>query len=93
MKNLLDIKFEDLSDKTFELILVVDMLCEVCEKPLDSRKKVLKKVQFSTIDDYQKLLNRVKIYDRIEVDFENGRIYLYSHDFPGDVHKECIEKL
>ena len=92
-KSLFDIKFEELREKTFEIILVVEMLCEVCEKPLDSRKKVLRKVQFLTVVDYQNLITRAKVYDRVEVDVENGKVYLYSHDFPGDVHKECIEKL
>jgi len=24
---------------------------------------------------------------------EENKIYVYHHDYPGDVHKECIEKL
>lgn len=92
-KGLTDIKFGEVKEKSFELILVVERLCEVCEKPLDIREKSLKSIKSFRIEDYQNLLDRVRIYDRIEFDVENGRIYLYSHDFPGDIHPECIEKL
>lgn len=92
-KTLPEVKFEELKDKRFELILVVEMLCEVCEKPLSTREKLLRRVQISSRDDYQNLLNRVKVHDRAQIDVETGKIYFYDHDFPGDVHPECIEKL
>jgi len=92
-KNLSEVRFEELRDKSFELILVVEMLCELCENPLGTRKKFLRRIQILSREDYQNLLNRARVHDRAEVDIENGKIYFYDHDFPGDVHLECIEKL
>jgi hypothetical protein len=92
-KNLSEVKSEDLMGKTFEVIHVVEMLCEVCEKPLSVKEKFLREIQMSSEKDYGDFLNRAAVHDRVEVDVENGKIYLYDHDFPGDVHPECVEKL
>lgn len=89
-KSLSEVKFEDMKGKDFELILVVEMLCEVCEKPLGTREKILRRTQILSREDYQNLLNRATVHDRVEVDVENSKIYFYDHDFPGDVHSECI---
>jgi len=88
-----EVKFEEFKGKSFELILVVEMLCEVCEKPLDMREKSLCRTQISCKEDYENLLNKGTVHDHVEVDLESGKIYFYDHDFPGDVHPECIEKL
>lgn len=93
MKSLSEVRFEELKGKSFELILVVEMLCEVCKKPLYTRERLLRRIQFSSIEDYQNLLNRARIHDRNEVDIENCKILFYDHDYPGDVHRECIAKL
>jgi len=69
------------------------MLCEVCEKSLGAKEKSLRRIQILSREDYLNLLNKASVHDRAEVDVENGRIYFYDHDFPGDVHPECIEKL
>lgn len=92
-KSLSETQFKELKDRSFDLIRVVEMLCEVCEKPLSRREKPLKTIQILNTDDYQNLLNKARVHDRAEVDFENGRIYFYDHDFPGDIHPECIQKL
>ena len=92
-KNLSEIKFEDLKGKSFELIRVTEMLCEVCERALSTRTKFLRRIQFSSKDDYQNLLKRCSVHDRAEIDVEKGKIYFYDHDFPGDAHPECIAKL
>lgn len=92
-KNLSEVRFEELSGKCFKLIRVVEMLCEVCEKSLNIKEKVLRETCISSNEDYQNLLSRASVHDRAEVDVEQGRIYFYDHDFPGDVHPECIEKL
>jgi hypothetical protein len=92
-KNLSETKFEELKGKTFELIQAVEMLCEVCKKPISTKEKLLRKVQFSSKADLSNLLDRATAHDRAEVDVKNGRIYFYDHDFPGDIHPECIEKL
>jgi hypothetical protein len=88
-----EVKFEDLKGKSFEVIRIVEMLCEVCEKPLSVKEKFLRKNQILSEKDYQDLLSRAAVHDRAEVDLENNKIYLYDHDFPGDIHPECIEKL
>jgi hypothetical protein len=92
-RNLSEVKFEDLKGKTFEVIRAVEMLCEVCEKPLSVKEKFLRKIQMSSEKDYGDFLNRAAVHDRVEVDVENCKIYLYDHDFPGDIHPECVEKL
>jgi hypothetical protein len=92
-KNLTEISFEELEGKSFELVRVVEMLCEVCEKPLSKRETVLRRIRIACREDLQNLMDRAKAHDRAEVDVENGKIYFFDHDFPGDVHPECIEKL
>lgn len=92
-RGLSQVNFEELKGKSFDLIRVVEMLCEVCEKPLSTKETSLRKIQISSEEDYQNLLNRTAVHDRVEVDVENGKIYFYDHDFPGDIHSECIEKL
>lgn len=92
-KNLSEVKFEEFKGKSFELVRVIEMLCEVCEKPLRLKEKLLTRTKISSFEDYQKLLDRAGVHDRVEVDIENEKIYFYDHDFPGDVHPDCIEKL
>jgi hypothetical protein len=92
-KSLSEVKFEDLKGKSFELIHIVEMLCEVCQKPLSLKEKSLRKTQILSKEDHENLLNRAMAHDRAEVDVENRKIYFYDHDFPGDVHPECAEKL
>lgn len=92
-KSLSEIAFEELKDKSFELFLAIEMLCEVCEKLLRTRKKFLRKIQILSREDWRNLLNRARVHDRAEVDTEKGKIYFYDHDFPGEIHSECREKL
>ena len=92
-KSLSEVKFEELRNKSFELILVVGMLCEVCEKSLGAKEKSLRRIQILSREDYLNLSNKASVHDCAEVDVENGKIYFYDHDFPGDVHPGCIEKL
>ena len=92
-KNLTEVTFEELKGKTFEVIRVVELLCEVCQKPLNVKEKLLRKIELASNEDYLNLLDRARVHDRAEVDVENFRIYFYDHDFPGDIHTECIEKL
>ena len=87
------VKFEEMKDKTFTLVRVVEKLCEVCDKPLRTEETTVKTVQISDYNSYSNLLTRQRAHDRVEVDLEENKIYLYHHDYPGDVHKECIEKL
>jgi hypothetical protein len=92
-KPLSEAEFEELKNKSFELIRVTEMLCEACEKPMSTKERPLRRIQVSTEQDYKNLLNRASVHDRAEIDVEKGEIYFYDHDFPGDIHPECIEKL
>jgi len=87
------VEYEEMKDKTFTLIRVEEKLCEVCDKPLRTEEKTLKTVQISDYNSYSNLLTRQRAHDRVEVDLEENRIYLYHHDYPGEVHLGCIEKL
>lgn len=87
------VKFEEMKDKTFTMIRVVDKLCEVCDKPMRAEETTVKTIRVSNYDEYSKLLIRAKAHDRVEVDLSENRIYLHDHDYPGDVHPSCIEKL
>ena len=92
-KALQTVKFGEMEKKTFEATLITEKLCEICDKPIDTKEKTLKTIHISDRRDYDNLLTRAKIYDRAEVDIENNKIYFYNHDYPGDVHPSCIEKL
>ncbi len=92
-KSLSEARFEEMKDKGFELIRVVEMMCEVCEKPMSTREKLLRRIQILNKEDFESLLNRASVHDRAEVDFESSKVYFYDHDFPGDIHPACVEKL
>jgi hypothetical protein len=92
-KSLLETKFEELKGKSFELVHIVEMLCEICEKPITAKEKVLRKIEILSKDELEILLNKGSVHDRAEVDVENGKIWFYDHDFPGDVHPECLERM
>ena len=92
-KSLFEATFEELRDRDFQLIRVVEMLCEVCEKPLSKKEKALRRIRITRREDFQNLLDRARVHDRAEVDVDKSKIYFFDHDFPGDVHSECMEKL
>lgn len=85
--------YEEMKDKTFTLIRVEEKLCEVCDKPLRTEEKPLKTIRISDYNSYSNLLTRQRAHDRVEVDLEENKIYLYHHDYLGEVHNGCIEKL
>lgn len=82
-----------MKDKTFTIIRVVEKLCEVCDKPLRTDEKIEKTVQVTDYESFSNLLTRQRAHDRVEVDLDENKIYLYHHDYPGEVHPDCIEKL
>jgi len=86
------VKFEEVQNRTFEVIRVVEKLCEFCDKPLGREERTVKTLQISSYNDYRNLFTRAKAHDRVEVDPEEHKIYLYDHDYPGDVHSSCVEK-
>lgn len=92
-KKLSEAEFDDLRGKSFNVMCVVEMLCEFCQKPLGKKEHLLRKVQVSTREEYLNLLNRAAAHDRAEIDIENAIVYFYDHDLPGDVHPGCVERL
>ena len=92
-KALQTVKFGEMEKRTFEVTLITERLCEICDGVIDTKEKTLKMIRISDSRDYDNLLTRAKVYDRAEVDIENNKIYFYNHDYPGDVHPSCIEKL
>lgn len=84
------VAFEEVKGKTFEIILVTEKLCEICEKTLNIQEKFTRKISIETKDDFEKLLLRAGVHHRAEIDLENFKIYFYDRNFPGDVHPECV---
>jgi len=85
--------YEEMKGKTFTEIRVTEKLCEVCDKPLRTEEKTLKTVEITDYNSYTNLLTRQRAHDRVEVDLEENKIYVCHHDYPGDIHPNCIEKL
>jgi len=92
-KALHTVKFNEMEKKTFEVTLITERLCEICDRVIDTKEKVMKTIHISDRRDYDNLLIRAKLYDRAEMDTENNKIYFYIHDYPGNVHPSCIESL
>jgi len=92
-KALSTVKFEEMQNKMFKVSLITELLCELCEGVMDTKERILRTIQISNRKDYENLLTRSKAYDRSEVDLENDKVYFYDHDYPGDVHPSCVEKL
>ena len=92
-KALSTVEYAEMEGKIFTEIRVEEKLCEVCSKPLRTVEKKLKTVQISNYNDFSNLLTQKRAHDRVEVDLEVNKIYVYHHDYPGEVHPSCIEKL
>jgi len=82
-----------MENREFKVFLITEQLCELCGKPMEKKEKMLRKVRVSDLDDYKNMLTRARIYDRAEVDLETNEVHFYDHNYPGDVHPGCIEKL
>lgn len=93
MRNLFEVGLGELENQSFELIHKVEMLCEICRKPISVRERLLRKITISNKTEHERLLNRAAVHDRAEVDLESGKIWFYDHDFPGDIHPECLETM
>lgn len=88
---LLQVKFEEMKNKSFQVVLVVHKLCEFCDKPLHIEERTTRTIKISDLDDYNNLFVRARAHDRVEVNVESGKIYFYDHDYPGDAHPKCVE--
>jgi len=92
-KALATVKFEEMQNKMFKISLITERLCELCDGVIDTKERLLRTIQMSNREDYEHLLTRSKAYDRSEVDLETNMVYFYDHDYPGDVHPSCVQKL
>jgi len=91
-KDLETVKFEEMRNKTFGVVRVVEKLCELCGKPLYTEERRIKAIQISSYRDYDNLMVRARAHDYVKVDLERFEIYLFDHDYPGDVHPACVEE-
>jgi len=91
-KTLEMVKFEEMKNKTFRVVQVIEKLCELCRKPLSTEERMVRTLKIYSHKDYSNFLIRARAHDRVEVDFEKNEIRLFDHDFPGDVHPGCVEK-
>jgi hypothetical protein len=89
---LLLVKFEEMKNKSFEVVLVVHKLCEFCDKPISTEERTARTINISDVNDYNNLFVRARAHDRVEVNVESGKIYFYDHDYPGDAHPQCVEE-
>ena len=93
MKKTLEmVKFEEMQNKTFRVVQVIEKLCELCRKPLGTKERMVRTLKIYSHKDYGNFLIRARVHDRVEVDLEKNEIRLFDHDFPGDVHSGCVEK-
>ncbi|KPV62009.1 MAG: hypothetical protein AOA66_1515 [Candidatus Bathyarchaeota archaeon BA2] len=54
-----------MENKDFEVTLITERLCEICDKTINIKKeKVMKTINVSDRRDYDNLLMRAKVYDR-----------------------------
>jgi hypothetical protein len=89
---LLQVKFEEMKNRSFEVVLVLQKLCEFCDKPIRTEERIARTINILDVNDYNNLFVRARAHDRVEVNVESGRIYFYDHDYPGDAHQECVEE-
>ncbi len=92
-KSLLETHFNEMKGKTFEIVTVTEMFCEVCQKPLGTKEKKGRIIKVENEEDFENLVRRSAAHDRAEVDLQNCKIFFYDHDFPGDIHEKCLETL
>ncbi|MGQ9460294.1 MAG: hypothetical protein ACUVRA_03565 [Candidatus Bathyarchaeaceae archaeon] len=43
-KTLQTVKFEEMKNKTFEVTLITERLCEICDKVIDTKEKAMKTI-------------------------------------------------
>jgi len=90
--NVRETSFPQMKGRTFETVHVIDNLCEFCRQPVSTDEARGKAVTISSFDDHHSLLARAAAHDRVEVDLEENRIYVYDHAYPCVFHMECLKK-
>jgi len=78
--------------RTLETVQVIDNLCEFCRKPVSVEESRGKVTTISTFNDHHSLVARAAAHDRVEVDLDENRIYVYDHRYPCVFHAECLKR-
>ena len=89
--NVRETTFPQMKGRTFETVRVIENLCEFCRRPVSVDETRAKVVTISTFNDHHGLVSRAAAHDRVEVDLEESRIYVYDHAYPCVFHPECLK--
>jgi len=90
--NIRETSFPQMKGRTFEMVKVVDNLCEFCRQPVSTDEAKGGVITLFTYNDHHSLLSRAAAHDRVEVDLQENRIYLFDHAFPCVFHHECLKR-
>ena len=90
--NIRETSFPQMKGRTFEIVNVLDNLCEFCRQPVSTDETRGKAITVSSYSDHHSLLARAAAHDRVEVDLEDSRIYIFDHAFPCVFHPECLNR-
>lgn len=90
--NIRDTSFPQMKGRTFEIVRVMDNLCEFCRQPVSTDEAKEKVITISTYNDHHSLLSRAAAHDRVEVDLQENRIYVFDHAYPCTFHPECLKR-
>ena len=61
-KALQTVKFKEMEKKTFEVRLITERLCEICDRVIDTKRKAMKTIHISDRTDYDSLLMSCLLY-------------------------------
>lgn len=90
--NVRDTTFAQMKGRILDMIQITENLCEFCRQPVSSDEVRGRVIMISTFDDHHSLVSRAAAHDRVEVDIEENRVYVYDHAFPCVFHAECLKK-
>lgn len=90
--NIRDTSFPQMKGRRFEIVKVIDNLCEFCRQPVSTDEAKGEVITISTYNDHHSLLSRAAAHDRVEVDLQENRIYVFDHAYPCTFHPECLKR-
>jgi hypothetical protein len=90
--NVRETNFPQMKGRTFEIVHVIDNLCEFCRQPVSTEQARGKAITISTYNDHHSLVSRAAAHDRVEVDLGENRLYVFDHAYPCVFHPECLRK-
>jgi hypothetical protein len=90
--NIRETSFAQMKGRTFQIVQVTDNLCEFCRQPVSVDEAGGRLFTISTFSDHHSLLARAAAHDRVEVDLEENRIYVFDHAYPCVFHPGCLRR-